>query len=194
MKSFARMVLKLLGWQLESRLPDARQYIVIGAYHTSNWDFPLGLLTMWALGFEARWVAKHTLFRGPMGPVMKFLGGIPVDRSVRSGFIQRVARLFREGKLNQLVIAPEGTRSKTEFWKSGFYHIAVEAGLPIALGYIDYPARQLGVGSVLHPSGNIVQDFEVIRAFYRDKTGLRPENQGEIRLREDAPGNDSGNS
>ncbi|UCB56088.1 MAG: lysophospholipid acyltransferase family protein [Thiotrichales bacterium] len=182
LKKLSLLVLSLLGWQLESKLPDEKKFVIIGAFHTSNWDFPLGILGMWALGLKASWVGKHTLFRGPLGPLFKLLGGIPVDRTVHTGFIQRVAELYKTRAQMALTIAAEGTRSRTEHWKTGFYFIAHEAGVPIALGYLDYGNKRLGVGATLYPGGDIVKDFEKIREFYRDKSGLRPENQGPVIL------------
>ena len=149
LKKIAQLVLSALGWQLDSRLPSEKKYVIIGAFHTSNWDFPLGILGMWALGLKASWVGKHTLFRGPLGPIFKRMGGIPVDRSVRTGFIQRVAELYNTREEMALTIAAEGTRSKTTHWKTGFYFIALKAKVPIALGYIDYRNKRLGVGGAL---------------------------------------------
>jgi len=182
LKSISRFILSVLGWQLEAKLPDEKKYVIIGAFHTTNWDFPIGILGLWAMGLRANWVGKHTLFRGPLGPIFKLLGGIPVDRSVHTGFIHRIADLYATRNEIALTIAPEGTRSKTEHWKTGFYYIAVEAGAPIALGYLDWGKKKLGVGATLYPCGDINKDFEIIREFYRDKKGLRPENQGPVAL------------
>jgi 1-acyl-sn-glycerol-3-phosphate acyltransferase len=182
-KRLALFLLKLMGWTLESKLPDTPRFVAIGAPHTSNWDFPIGLLGMWALDADFRWVGKHTLFRGPAKWLFTWLGGIPVDRRVHSGFINRSAELLRQSERMALVLAPEGTRSRTDYWKSGFYHIAVEAGVPIALGYIDFGRKMLGIGGSFMPSGDINADMEIIREFYRGKTGKRPGNTGEIRVR-----------
>lgn len=182
LKKIAQLILSALGWQLDARLPAEKKFVIIGAFHTSNWDFPLGILGMWALGLKASWVGKHTLFRGPLGPIFKRMGGIPVDRSVRTGFIQRVAALYKTRDEMALTIAAEGTRSKTAHWKTGFYFIALKARVPIALGYIDYRNKRLGVGGTLYPTGDINKDFDIIRDFYSDKSGLRPENQGPIAL------------
>lgn len=182
LKKTAQLILSALGWQLDARLPGEKKFVIIGAFHTSNWDFPLGILGMWALGLKASWVGKHTLFRGPLGPIFKRMGGVPVDRSVHTGFIQRVAELYNTREEMALTIAAEGTRSKTTHWKTGFYFIAVEARVPIALGYIDYRNKRLGVGGALYPTGDIRKDFQTIRDFYQDKSGLRPENQGPIAL------------
>ncbi len=182
LKKISRFILSVLGWQLDAQLPPEKKYVIIGAFHTSNWDFPIGILGLWAMGLKACWVGKHTLFRGPLGPAFKLLGGIPVDRTVHTGFINRIAEQYKSRDEMALTIAAEGTRSKTEYWKTGFYHIAVEAGVPIALGYIDYGKKKLGIGATLYPTGDINADFEIIREFYKDKTGLRPENQGPIAL------------
>jgi 1-acyl-sn-glycerol-3-phosphate acyltransferase len=184
LESFSRRFLTLLGWQLERRLPDTNKYLVIGAFHTSNWDLPMGLLGLWALGLKSRWIAKHTLFRWPLGPLLKAIGGIPVDRRTHTGFIDKIAAAYDAGDTFVVTIAPEGTRAKTDYWKTGFYFIALAAKVPIALGYIDYPNKRLGIGGFLYPCGDIEADMVIIRNFYRDKTGLKPENQGEIRLKQ----------
>lgn len=182
LKKIAQFILTTLGWHVDAQLPTEKKYVIIGAFHTSNWDFPLGILGLWAMGLKANWVGKHTLFRGPLGPIFKLLGGIPVDRTVHTGFIQRIAELYESRDQMALTIAAEGTRSKTEHWKTGFYHIATTANVPIALGYLDYGNKKVGVGATLYPCGDINKDFEIIREFYQDKTGLRPENQGPIAL------------
>lgn len=182
LKKISQFILSALGWQLDARLPTEKKFVIIGAFHTSNWDFPLGILGLWALGLKASWVGKHTLFRGPLGPIFKLMGGIPVDRTVHTGFIRRIAELYDSREQMALTIAAEGTRSKTEHWKTGFYFIAVEAKVPIALGYLDYAKKKLGVGATLYPCGDIKKDFEIIHGFYQDKAGLRPENQGPIAL------------
>jgi 1-acyl-sn-glycerol-3-phosphate acyltransferase len=182
LKALSRFILSILGWQLEAKLPIEKKYVIIGALHTSNWDFPIGILGMWALGLKASWVGKHTLFRGPLGPIFKRMGGIPVDRTLQTGFIHRIAELYKTRDQMALTIAAEGTRSKTEHWKTGFYYIAVEAGVPIALGYLDWGNKKLGIGATLYPTGDIHRDFATIGEFYKDKTGLRPENQGPIAL------------
>lgn len=183
MRGLARRVLGLFGWEVEANLPVAKKYVVIGAPHTSNWDLPLSLLTMWAIGLEGRWVGKHTLFRGPFGSVMRRLGGLPLNRETTEDFVSRMAERLREAEELALLIAPEGTRKRTDHWRTGFYWIAHEAGVPIALGYLDYARKRAGVGRVLDPSGDIEADFEKIRSFYSDKTGKRPERTSELRIK-----------
>lgn len=179
----AERILGMIGWKVDHRLPPVDKLVVIGAPHTSNWDLPLGLLGMWALDHNFYWVAKHTIFIGPVGWLFRKLGGIPVDRRVHTGFINRAAESIKTRDRIALVIAPEGTRSKVPYWKTGFYHIAMEAGVPIGLGYIDCVTKTLGVGATLQPTGDMEKDFEVIREFYADKKGIRPQMQGEIRFR-----------
>ena len=187
MKFISRAILRLLGWRVDANLPAARKYVVIGAFHTSNWDFPLMLLLKSALGLKARWVGKHVLFRWPFGWLMRRLGGIPVDRRSPHKYVEQIVEAFRQRDELVLVIAPEGTRKKTEYWKSGFYHIALGAGVPIALGFADYPSKVGGIGASFTPTGDLESDLAQIRAFYADKRGLRPELQGAIRIRPQPP-------
>lgn len=182
MRTVSRWILKLLGWRAEGALP-GRRCVLIGAPHTSNWDFPFALLVMWALEIPGRWVGKHTLFRRPFGGVMRRLGGIPLHRERTENFVQQVVEWFEREDELVLVIAPEGTRSRTEFWRSGFYWIAHEAGVPIALGYLDYGRKAGGIGDSFVPSGEPEADMERIRAFYAGVAGKRPALAGEIRIR-----------
>lgn len=178
----ARWLLRALGWRVEVCLPQAKKYVLVGAPHTSNWDFPVGLLAVWEIGFKVRWIGKHTLFRWPLGPLMRALGGIPVDRSARHRFADQMRVIFDRHDELVLLITPEGTRSRTEYWKSGFYYIALGAKVPIVLGYVDFPSKRLGIGPSFMPSGDIEADMRIIQAFYADKTGLRPQNQGDVRV------------
>lgn len=182
-KTLATTLLRMIGWQVSFSLPPRDKYVLVGAPHTSNWDFPLGLLGMWALGLRVRWVGKHTLFRGPLGPVMRAIGGIPVDRSGSTGFVRKVIDIFASRDQFVLAIAPEGTRSLTRQWKEGFYRIALAAGVPIALGYIDYSRKRIGIDRMFEPSGDIAADFEILKEYYQDKIGKRPEQQGPVSIR-----------
>ena len=166
----------MIGWRVSFTLPPRDKYVLVGAPHTSNWDFPLGLLAMWASGMRFSWVGKHTLFKGPLGPIMRAIGGIPVDRTSGVGFIKKVIDLFASRDQFVLAISPEGTRSLTRQWKGGFYHIAQAAGVPIALGYIDYPHKQIGLDRMFEPSGDIEADFFLLGGYYRGKVGQRAGN------------------
>jgi len=178
----ARAILRATGWRLDVRLPDTPKYVLIGAPHTSNWDLWHALLVIHAAGLPAHWVGKSTLFRPPWGELMRLIGGIPVNRQIRSNFVEQIAAVVRQHEAFVLIIAPEGTRSKTDVWKTGFYHIARAADVPIAMGFIDYRARVLGIGPSLSPSGDLRADFAQIQAFYADKQGRQPTRQGHIRL------------
>ena len=179
----SKFILGILGWTLEINLPPYKKYVLVGAPHTSNWDLPLGLLYMSAVGLRFNWAGKHTIFWGPIGTILKVIGGIPVDRRIRSGLIERMSELFDSRERMILAITPEGTRSKVPYWKTGFYYIALRAKVPIILGYLDYKEKKLGMGYSFFPSGDIEKDIRLVRAFYKDKTGRHPEQQGEIAIR-----------
>jgi 1-acyl-sn-glycerol-3-phosphate acyltransferase len=183
LKTCADMILKMSGWRVAATAPPLDSYVLIGAPHTSNWDFPLTLLALSSMGIRCNWVAKHTLFRWPLGPLLKMIGGIPVDRSSGSAFLKRIIELYERNPNLKLAIAPEGTRSKTRYWKKGFYIIAVKAGVPIVPGYLDYAKKVIGLGPPVSPTGDLHKDFEELAAVYRGKTGRRQENQGEIRVK-----------
>jgi 1-acyl-sn-glycerol-3-phosphate acyltransferase len=180
----AQAILRLLGWKVEARLPQSRKFVLVGAPHTSNWDFIMMLLVMNALGLQLNWVGKDSLFNGSFGSLMRRLGGIPVDRSARNGFVEQMVAEFERRESIVLVIAPEGTRGKSEYWKTGFYYIAQGARVPIALGYVDYAQKTGGIGASLQPSGDIQADMLPIARFYAGITGKHPQLQGEIRIRQ----------
>ena len=182
-KTIATTVLKIIGWQISFSLPPRDKYVLIGAPHTSNWDFPLALLGLWACGLRFNWVGKHTLFKGPLGPIMRAIGGIPVDRLGSVGFLKKVIGIFASRDQFVMAIAPEGTRSLTKQWKEGFYRIALAASVPIALAYIDYPRKSIGIDRMFEPSGDLDEDFMILEEYYHDKIGKRPENQGPVRTR-----------
>lgn len=176
-------LLSLLGWQVDNNLPKELKFIIIGAPHTSNWDFPLTLLGLSAMGLQFSWIAKHTLFKGPVGRFFRTIGGIPVNRKARNGFIDDMVKAFSTRDRLTLAIAPEGTRAKKDHWKAGFYHIAVKANVKVCFGYIDYPTKTIGLGPTLLPTKDIVADFEVIKAFYQGKAGKFPDKESTICLR-----------
>jgi 1-acyl-sn-glycerol-3-phosphate acyltransferase len=157
--------------------------VLIAAPHTSNWDFPLALLAFWSLRIDARWVGKHTIFRRPVAGLMRRLGGVPLDRANTRNFVDDVVGWFEREPALTLAIAPEGTRSRTDHWRSGFYWIAHGAGVPIALGFLDYSTRTGGIGESFLPTGDIAADMDRIAAFYAGKVGKHPEKLGTIRAR-----------
>lgn len=171
-------------WRVEGERPPAK-CVIIAAPHTSNWDFPFMLAAAYIIGFRISWMGKHTLFWGPFGPLMKRLGGIPVDRRAPQNLVQQVAERFAKADALVLAIPPEGTRGKVEYWKSGFYQISRAAGVPIVLGFLDFERKVGGLGPVLHPTQDVHADMERIRAFYRDMRGKHPDLESTPRLREE---------
>lgn len=181
----ADLFLRITGWEIEGERPKAARFVLIAAPHTSNWDLAFLLALAMRYGIRPRWMGKHTLFRGPMGPVMRAVGGIPVRRHLRENVVQQMARALTEHDELCLTVPPEGTRDWVPTWKSGFYHIARTANVPISLGYLDYRRKRGGFGPELLPTGDLKADMDVIRAFYADKVGKYPECFGEVRLREE---------
>jgi 1-acyl-sn-glycerol-3-phosphate acyltransferase len=178
----ARLILKSLGWKLIDLPQRPNKAVVIAYPHTSNWDFPLTLLALAALPYGAKWVAKDTLFRGGLGPIMRALGGVAVNRRERTGFVERLAKEFRERDDFHLIIATEGTRSLQAGWKSGFYRIALAAGVPIVMATVDYKKREVGLLASITLSGDEVVDMAAIAACYDGRRGYRHHNASPIRL------------
>ena len=160
--------LRLNGWRVEGRLlPHARKSVFIAAPHTSNWDLPFTLMVAFALRLNIYWMGKAGIFRWPFGPLMRWLGGISVDRNKSSNLVAASAQAIidADGPL-QLVVPPEGTRGKTRHWKTGFYYIALQAKVPIVLAYMDYERKVSGLGPLFTPSGDIDADMAEIKRFY----------------------------
>ena len=178
----AKHTLNIFGWGLVAELPPVQKYLLIGAHHTSNWDFPIVLLMMAALGLRLRWIGKDALFKGPQGVVMRWLGGIPVERGARKNFVGQIVDLYQERKEMVITIAPEGTRSAVDHWKTGFYHIASGANVPIAMGFLCYESKTCGVGGYFYPTDDMEADLNILRKFYQNKVGKHPAKHGEIRF------------
>ncbi len=175
LKFLGKIMLAIPGWRLNANLPNLKKYIIIVAPHTSNWDFYFGVAAKFYLNLNARWLGKHTIFRWPVKKLLLRIGGIPVDRSKRSGIVDQITHYFKEEAQMILGLAPEGTRKRVHRWRTGFYYIALKANVPILLAYIDYAKKEIGTGPLLTPSGDIHRDFEIIRDFYRTITPLKPE-------------------
>lgn len=182
-RRIGRALLRSFGWRAVLVPPPAAKGIVIVYPHTSNWDFLIGVLYKIGTGLPIRWIGKDSLFKWPVRRLLVRLGGMPIKRNRQSGFVAAVLAEFARSDWMWLAITPEGTRSRTDYWKSGFYRIAVAGSLPVGLGYIDYATRTVGIEQYLTVTGDEAIDFGRIRGFYADKHGLRPENAGEIRLR-----------
>jgi 1-acyl-sn-glycerol-3-phosphate acyltransferase len=182
-RRWARRVLALLGWRVDVVPPPGPKCIIAVYPHTSNWDFGVGYLAKLAAGLPVHFVGKHTLFRGPLGPLLRRMGGIPVDRRAATGLIGQLVNEMEARPWMWLAIAPEGTRAYVDHWKSGFYRVATAAKVPIGLAFIDWRARVVGLTEYLVPSGDEAADLERIRRVYGGKVGRRPELAGEIRFR-----------
>lgn len=175
-------ILKTLGWEIQADLPDIKKYVAIAAPHTSNWDFPLGILTAKAINLKVQWMGKHTLFRWPYGWFFRAIGGTPIKRDGGKNYINEMARLFEQSEQLVLALAPEGTRGKTDHWKTGFYYIARAANVPILMAYMDFGHKQAGTGNLFYPGEDIEADFDKIRLFYANRIGKNPENASLIQV------------
>ncbi|WP_317203983.1 lysophospholipid acyltransferase family protein [Janthinobacterium sp.] len=175
MRWFSLAMLRLLGWKTEGIRPADPKYVLIAAPHTSNWDFPYTLMLCFALRLRVYWVGKASLFRWPLGPLARWLGGIAVDRSATKNMVQTTIEAFARQPRLVVIVAPEGTRGRVSHWKTGFYHIAHGAGVPVALAYLDFKRKTGGIGQMFHTSGDIERDMEQIQLFYRGVTGKNQE-------------------
>ncbi len=167
----SRLVLHLLGWRVEGGPPAAEKCVLIAAPHTSNWDFPLALMVCFALRISVYWMGKASLFPPIVGGVMRWLGGIPVNRKRAGNLVQSTVSAFNGQQRLTVIVCPEGTRSQVAAWKTGFYHMAQGAGVPIALGYLDFTRKLAGTDHLFYPSGDIAKDLPAIQAFYAGITG-----------------------
>ncbi|MBW7881768.1 MAG: 1-acyl-sn-glycerol-3-phosphate acyltransferase [Caldilineaceae bacterium] len=175
---------RLLGWNGQYIDPGADKYVIVVWPHTSNWDFFIGFIYSRAFPVPfPNFLIKDSIINGPFGPIVRWLGGIPVDRSKSSKFVDQLAEEFaRRGRM-VLAITPEGTRGKTQYWKSGFYYVALAAKVPIVLAAVDYGRRFISFGQSIMPTGDLDADMEYIRSFLGDATGRHPQRQGDIGVR-----------
>ena len=193
-RALARAFWRVSRWTLRTeRVPRDGAGILIGAPHTSNWDFVLMLAIAWEAELPFRWLGKHTLFREPAGPLMRALGGIPVDRRDPAGLVDDIVARMAAGERFYLVVTPEGSRSGSG-WKSGFYRIARAADLTVTLGYVDRTTMTTGLGPTLTLTGDVRADMDRVRAFYEDKSGFAPSRRTEPRLRDEGAAADAGPS
>lgn len=185
-KAFARLVLRLARWRTVGDIPSSG--VLVGAPHTSNWDWVAMLLLMWSGGVPPRVLIKAEIMRTPLGPLLRANGGISLDRKNPGAVVRKLFAEAKSGEPFLLIIAAEGTRKKGDYWKSGFYRIAQQSGLPISMGFIDGPTRTMGFGPSFMPTGDVLADMDVVRAFYADKHGIHPKLRTEPRLREEGVG------
>lgn len=175
MRWLARIVFRLTGWKPAGKRPGISKYVIIAAPHTSNWDFLYTLCLAFILEIKPFIMMKADWFRWPLGPFLRWFGAIPVDRSKSTHVVARSIEAFHKHPRFVLLVPPAGTRSKVMYWKTGFYHIAVGANVPIVLGYLDYRRKVGGIGPIVHPTGNIEGDMKIIKAFYAGITAKYPE-------------------
>lgn len=174
-KFIGRSVLKAMGWHIEGAFPNAPKFVVILAPHTSNWDFIIGMAGKLTIGLYASWLGKHTIFFWPLGVLLRWLGGIPVDRASSHGLVEQVVAQFRSREKLVLGLSPEGTRKRVEKWKMGFYYIAQQSGVPIVPVSLDFASKTLGIGPRLDPTGDLKKDLATIGAYFGNMQGKHPE-------------------
>jgi 1-acyl-sn-glycerol-3-phosphate acyltransferase len=182
MQKISRQILHLIGWRSNVTLPGVSSYVLIGAPHTSNWDFAIMMLLTTSVGIPVNWMGKDSLFKGPLGFFMRFFGAISVNRKEQTNLVDQIASMFDNKEELIVVISPEGTRSKTSRWRTGFYYIALNANVPIVMAYADYKNKVCGIGPAVKPTGDIQADFEIIRDFYKGIEGKHPLKQSAITL------------
>ena len=183
---WALRALALFGWNVHfAPLPGPRGVLIVYP-HTSNWDFPIGILAKWAVGVPIHWLGKEALFKGScgllLGRLFRRMGGEPIERRASTGAIERLGQHIRAADWYWLALAPEGTRKHRPYWRSGFYHIAMAAKVPLALAYIDYATRTVGVIDYAHLTGDVERDLARIQAAYAGRCGLHPEMAAPIKL------------
>ncbi|NQU27740.1 MAG: lysophospholipid acyltransferase family protein [Candidatus Marinimicrobia bacterium] len=178
-----RLWLLFTGWKVEGQVPPGRKCILIAAPHTSNWDFPFMLTATYALGFKISWMGKDSLFKKPFGGIMRWLGGISIDRSAPHGVVDQMVEKFNQIEKLAVVISPSATRKKIEYWKSGFYWIALKAKIQLVCGFLDFEQKTAGMGLAFIPTGDIKSDMDRIRIFYAGIQGKFPEKTSLIRLK-----------
>ena len=177
LRTFSVAFLKLTGWKIVGQLPaDARKSVFIAAPHTSNWDLPYTLMVAFALRLNIYWMGKAQIFRWPFGPLMRWLGGVAVQREQANNLVAASVQALQtsDGPV-QLVVPPEGTRIKVRYWKTGFYYIALGAQVPIVMSFMDYGNKVSGLGPAFVPTGDIEADMVAIKAFYAPFKGKNPD-------------------
>jgi 1-acyl-sn-glycerol-3-phosphate acyltransferase len=174
-QTVARSLLSLFGWRIEADVPDLPKFVMVGAPHTSNWDFLLTVATFYSLSVKISWMGKSSLFRRPFKGVMEWLGGVPVDRAgKREGIVEQTVKAFAGHEKFVIAVMPEGTRSKVAQWKTGFYHIAQEARVPIVLVRFDYGRKIMGIGPTIEPSGDPAEGVANIQSMFANIEGKNP--------------------
>ena len=169
----AAFIMRLLGWRVEGKLPDLPKFILIGAPHTSNWDFVLFLGVIFHLRANVRFMGKVEVFRPPFGWFFRYCGGVPVDRKKSTGLVDQMVKASNESERFILTIAPEGTRHQVSEWKRGFYHIAKNAGIPIVIAIVDGRHKTVHLGQVFQPTEDVEADMNAIKGLFEGVTGIK---------------------
>ena len=170
-RALGRMLMRVSGWRFEGGLPDVPKIVIAVAPHTTNWDFVIGVVVLWALDIKISFLGKHTLFRGVFGKWMRSIGGIPVDRNSTHGVVGDVVQTFARADRMVLALAPEGTRQLDRGFKKGFLHIAHGAGVPVLLAYFDFSRKVIGFGPLFNATGDVERDLAWVLNFYRPIRG-----------------------
>ena len=171
---YAKYLMRRNGWCIDGNLPDIPKFVLIGAPHTSNWDFVLFLGVIFSLRANAQFMGKAEAFRFPFGWLFRYCGGIPVDRKKSTGLVEQMIKICNESENFILTIAPEGTRHQVVEWKRGFYHIAKGAGIPIVMAIVDGRHKTVRLGQVFHPTGNVEADMKIIQGYFAGIAGIKP--------------------
>ena len=174
LRLISNSILRLTGWKVEGKLPDFPKYVLIGAPHTSNWDFVLFLGVIFYLKANVKFMGKAELFRKPFGWFFYWCGGIPVDRKKNQGLVEQMVQASRETNQYILTIAPEGTRHFVSEWKLGFYHIAKSAGIPVVMAIVDGKKKAMRVGQIFHLTENMDADIKIIQGYFDGMVGINP--------------------
>lgn len=174
-RALGRRLLALARWRIAGRLPALPRFVIVVAPHTSNWDFVIGLCAKFAVGLRASWLGKHTLFRFPLGPLLRWFGGVPVDRASPQGAVSTAIAHFRSRRQWVLGLSPEGTRRPVAAWKTGFYRIAAGAGVPIVPVWLDYTTRTVGIGEPIRPVVDEAAGVTAVRRLYHKDMARHPD-------------------
>ena len=185
LRYLSRLYLRILGWRVQGGLPDLPKFVIVGAPHTSNWDFVMFLALAFILKGDLRYMGKKELFYPPYGWFFRWCGGVLVDRSRHQGLVEQTVQAIQEADRFQIVITPEGTRSKVGEWKMGFYHIAKEANIPVVVGYVDSRTKTCGIGPTFTLTNDMETDIKSIQAFFKDKVGINPGLTSELSIDSD---------
>jgi 1-acyl-sn-glycerol-3-phosphate acyltransferase len=176
MRFIAKLYFAIIGWKTYNGIPaHVKKYVMIGAPHTSNWDFPITMAALLLMRVKVNYLAKKELFKFHLGIIMRYFGGISVDRSKNTRMVDSMTNEFKLHDSLILLVPPEGTRGYVKEWKSGFYYVALGAGVPIGLGYLDYARKEAGIAKLFYPSGDFTKDLEEIKSFYRGIAARHPE-------------------